>query len=153
MLVLDTAAFLTQLHPDGEAATVPEVVAEVQNSPSRRYLQRLEALGMRIESPPPEALAQVEAAARISGDLPQLSETDRAVLALALHHAATLVSDDFAVQNVAARLGLRYLSAGGRTITQVRRWRWQCVGCRKRYNEVHDECPVCGAELRRRRRR
>ena len=65
---------------------------------------------------------------------------------------ATLITDDFAMQNVAAAMGIAWLPVETVGIAKQLRWRWTCSGCRQKWDEPHGECPTCGSELRRTRR-
>jgi rRNA maturation endonuclease Nob1 len=85
-----------------------------------------------------------------------LSQTDMSLLALALDLSTvdggvSLVSDDFAVRNVAEVLGIPLAQTslkGGewKNIT----WKLYCRGCGKQYtNPKLTVCPVCGTQLAR----
>lgn len=58
--------------------------------------------------------------AQKSGDLPVLSHADIEAIALALPKSATLVTDDYAMQNVAEYLGIKWLSVHHRGIRERR---------------------------------
>ncbi|MGD2201261.1 MAG: hypothetical protein PVJ38_06505, partial [Candidatus Bathyarchaeota archaeon] len=91
------------------------------------------------------------------GEERALSKADVQVLALGLQLKAAgatpiIVSDDYAVQNVADRLNIEFK---GLTTTGIkRRYRWitYCPGCKKTFHEPEggNSCPVCGTELKRR---
>jgi UPF0271 protein len=76
-----------------------------------------------------------------------LSPADRDILALALELGAVLITDDFAVQNVAHRLGIATRSIRQRPARAIR-WRYRCSGCGRYWQEPGD-CPVCGAQIKR----
>jgi hypothetical protein len=48
----------------------------------------------------------------------------------------SLISADFAIQNVSAHMGIKLLSLDGRTISSIRRFVWECYLCWKHYNVV-----------------
>ena len=152
MFVLDSVAFLTRRHPQGELLTVPGVEPELVNRHSLEYHAQLAAAGLQVSVADVAALEQVETAAQETGDAGVLSPVDLELLALALERKATLVTDDFAMQNVAATLDIAWLPVETDGIAKQLRWRWSCSGCQQRWDEPHGECPTCGSELRRTRR-
>ena len=152
MFVLDSVAFLTRRHPQGELLTVPGVELELVNRRSREYHAQLAAAGLQVSVADVAVREQVETAAQETGDASVLSPVDLGLLALALERSATLVTDDFAMQNVAATLDISWLPVETDGIVKQLRWRWTCSGCQQRWDEPHGECPTCGSELRRTRR-
>lgn len=150
--VLDTSAFfaageaaLAGFGPGDRLLTVPSVLAEVRDAAARCRLELALERGLAVLPPSAEALRAVGTGAVASGDAAKLSATDRDLLALALEHGGTLVTDDFALQNAAHRLGV-----GCRPIAQrraeARRRGYRCTGC-GRYGDGPGECPVCGAAI------
>jgi endoribonuclease Nob1 len=112
---------------------------------------------VQVTEPSPESLATVKTTASRTGDLGALSQTDLSLLALALDLSkadggASLVSDDFAVRNVAEILSIPLAPTslkGGewKNIT----WKIYCRGCGKEYtNPKLTVCTVCGTKLARR---
>jgi UPF0271 protein len=89
----------------------------------------------------------MKAAATASGDAGVLSEADIDLLALARDLSAVIVTDDFAVQNVAIRMGIETQQIQQRRARRVR-WRFRCTGCGRYYRESGD-CPICGAPMKR----
>ena len=152
MFVLDSVAFLTRRHPQGELLTVPGVEPELVNRRSHEYHAQLAAAGMQVSIADVTAREQVETTSQETGDGGVLSAVDTELLALALERNATLLTDDFAMQNVAVTLGIPWLPVETDGIAKQLRWRWTCSGCRQRWDEPHGECPTCGSELRRTRR-
>ena len=152
MFVLDSVAFLTRRHPQRELLTVPGVEPELVNRRSLEYHAQLAAAGLQVSVADVAALEQVETAAQETGDAGVLSPVDLELLALALERKATLVTDDFAMQNVAATLDIAWLPVETDGIAKQLRWRWSCSGCQQRWDEPHGECPTCGSELRRTQR-
>ena len=152
MFVLDSVAFLTRRHPQGELLTVSGVEPELVNRRSREYHAQLAAAGLQVSVADVAAREQVETVAQETGDAGVLSPVDLELLALALERSATLVTDDFAMQNVAVAMGIAWLPVETVGIAKQLRWRWTCSGCQQRWDEPHGECPTCGSELRRTRR-
>jgi UPF0271 protein len=90
----------------------------------------------------------VREAATCSGEGEELSETDFEVLALSLEIHASIVTDDYALQNAAYRMGISVIplhQKGARRFT----WQYRCTGC-GRPAAAPGECPVCGAPIKRR---
>jgi UPF0271 protein len=146
-LVLDASVFFSGFPVTEKAYTTPSVVSELVDLRSKGRLEALLTEGLFVREPDPRFLEEVEAAARRTGDAEKLSRTDREVLALALEVQGVLVTDDFAVQNVAQPLGVPTRSIQQRTARQIR-WRFRCSGC-GRYYKNPGECPVCGAAIKR----
>lgn len=145
--VLDASVFFSDLSVTGEAYTTPSVVAELVDLRSKCRYEALLATGLIVREPDECHRNAVETAAAECGDAERLSGTDREILALALELAAVLVTDDFAVQNVAHRLKISTRSIHQRSARPIR-WRFRCSGCGRFYREA-GECPVCGAAIKR----
>jgi len=144
---VDASFFFSDLALDGEISTPPSVVEELVDLRSRCRLEALLASDLQVIAPSPESLRRVSEAAAGTGDAPRLSPADTDLLALSLDLGATVVTDDYAVQNVALSLGI-----GVRGILQPRarprRWRFRCPGCRRRFPSA-GTCPACGSPLKR----
>ncbi len=151
--VLDASAFYAGV-PFGSSAeccTTPLVYEEV------RHIKRdHDALGVLIETgrlrimePGPGSTEAAERAARKTGDLRQLSRQDVSVVALGLEVGGDIVTDDFAVSNVARSLGIVALPVMTGGIRDAGRWIHYCPGCRRRQGRG-SECDRCGTPLRRR---
>jgi len=105
MEVLDTSAFIHEYTTDDTVVSVPEVHEEAHRRGSAP-LRRDGGLRHDDPRPGPEVLDNVRRAARGSGDAAELSDTDTRLIATALELSATLVTDDYAMQNVAERLDI-----------------------------------------------
>lgn len=141
--VLDATAFFTEVPLEGDLFTTPLVVDELADTRSRCRFEALSAAGMRVVAPARESRKRVEEASAQSGDSAVLSHADRELLSLALELSAEVVSDDFALQNVAHHLGLPVRALQQRR-ARKRTWKFRCPGC-GRYTAGPGECPVCGA--------
>ncbi|MFC6961663.1 NOB1 family endonuclease [Halocatena marina] len=148
MHVLDASAFIREYNTDGQTATVPRVREELTAESGYRF-DALEGSGMHVHVPDANAIEHVERAARNSGDLNELSETDVRLLAAAFELDATLVTDDYAMQNVAERLSVSVEAIEHDGITEERDWQFQCVGCGRIYDDDPDRCPICGSDCSR----
>ena len=145
--VLDSSLFFSECPVTGEIFTTPSVCGELVDIRSRGNFEKLCANGLRVVSPGSGSRERVEAAAIESRDAGVISGTDRDLLALALELEAVLYTDDFAIQNVAAVLGVKTVPIHQRKARRVH-WRYRCRGCGKYFD--HDgECPVCGSEIKR----
>lgn len=151
--VLDTSLLLGGKDPprDGSWATTPEAEAEIR--PGGRDARRLEdwrSLGLQVRAAEPTARAQVEAAARAAGNLARLSRADVSLLSLALELGGTLVTDDYTMLDVAARLGVPTSTVNQRGIAARLDFRPRCTGCGRWLDAMppKGDCPVCGSPVK-----
>ncbi|MFB6121099.1 MAG: NOB1 family endonuclease [Halobacteriaceae archaeon] len=148
MNVLDTTAFIEGYETDEPTATIPRVREELEDASAYRF-DAMEGSGMHIQIPDEAAIDRVRAAARETGDLDALSETDVRLLAAAFELDGTVVTDDYAIQNVAERLGVPVDVIAREGITEQRDWLFQCAGCGREFEEDRERCPICGSDLTR----
>lgn len=151
-LVLDTSAILSGLSFEGAIYVTSSVLREARNLGMDPRMESLVESKARILEPRERDLKRVVDAARKTGDEANLSRTDLEVLALALQLGAAVVSDDYSIQNVATKLGLRYRPATLPGIRERRDWTFRCRGCGRFFDGKTDVCPVCGSRVRRYRR-
>jgi UPF0271 protein len=104
---------------------------------------------MHLHIPDEETVERIERAARETGDAGELSETDIRLVSAAFELDAPLVTDDYAMQNVAEKLGVDVEVIAREGIDEERDWLFQCGGCGREFDEHHDRCPICGSELTR----
>ncbi|MEA3166548.1 MAG: endoribonuclease Nob1 [Thermoplasmata archaeon] len=154
-LVLDTSLLLGGKDPPRGPrwATTPEAAAEV--SPGGRDARRYEdwtSLGLEVRSAEAADLAKVDEAATRAGTLARLSPADRSLLALALHLGkdATLVTDDYTMLDVAARLGVPTQTVNQQGIRASLDFRPRCTGCGRWLEAMpkKGDCPVCGSPVK-----
>jgi endoribonuclease Nob1 len=151
--VLDSTAFYAGIPYQGSGRyyTTYLVLEEVKH---HNVGSSLIHTRVQVTEPSPESLDRVRSTAVKTGDLGALSQTDLSLLALGLdlkngEGGVNLVSDDFAVRNVAEVLAIPLAATsmkGGewRNIT----WKIYCRGCGKTYtNPKLTVCPVCGTQL------
>ncbi|GAD52237.1 UPF0129 protein MJ1474 [Halarchaeum acidiphilum MH1-52-1] len=148
MHVLDSSAFIDEYDVEGPSATVPSVREELKDAAGYRF-DAMEGSGMRVHVPDEAAIRRVRDAATRTGDADVVSETDVRVLAAALELDAVLVTDDYAMQNVADALDLDTDVIAKEGITERRDWNFQCQGCGREFDENRERCPVCGSDLAR----
>ncbi|WP_224267970.1 NOB1 family endonuclease [Haloprofundus salinisoli] len=148
MQVLDSSAFIHEYHTDEQTASIPDVQAELEGEHAFRF-DAMEGAGMHIHIPAEGAVETIGRAATETGDADVLSETDVRLLATSFELDATLVTDDYAMQNVAEHLGVSVKVIARDGIEEQRNWRFQCAGCGREFDEKHDRCPICGSDLTR----
>ena len=111
---------------------------------------------VQVTEPTSASLNRVRTTAAKTGDIGALSQTDISLLALGLDMmgndgGVSLVSDDFAVRNVAEILSIPLAPTtmkGGEWKNMT--WKIYCRGCGKTYtNPKLTVCPVCGTQLTR----
>ena len=153
--VLDSTAFFRGIpfQGTGRYYTTYHVMDEVG---SRGIGAQLIHSRVQVTEPSKESLQKVKQVSAKTGDSKSLSEADASILAVSLDLASaggdvTLVTDDFAVRNVAEVLGV------GLSETNVRGGEWKqitwityCKGCGKQYPDPKATiCDVCGTKLSR----
>jgi len=148
--VLDTTVFFTESPMEGEIFTTPSVVGELLDLRSKGRYEALLAAGLTVLEPGEEARKRVKEVARSTGDAGVASGTDTDVIALALELGASVMTDDFAVQNIAGKLGIPVRPILQRAARQIK-WKFRCTGC-GRMAEGPGECHICGAPVVRKRR-
>ena len=148
MYVLDSSAFIHEYHTTEPVATIPMVRDELEGESAYRY-DAQEGAGMHIHIPNEETIETARRVAKESGDEGVLSETDVRLLATAFELDAQLVTDDYAMQNVAERLEIPVELIAQDGIEEQRTWTFQCQGCGREFEEEHDRCPICGTALAR----
>lgn len=78
----------------------------------------------------------------------KLSKTDIDVLACALEHNLTIVSDDYGIQNVAKFLKIDYETIAQDGIEERVLWKKICTGCGKEYSGNEKTCDICGSKIK-----
>jgi len=146
--VLDTSAiiYLQDFRKFDEIFIPPSVIEEVKDKLST---MKLEAMESKIVEPEESFVEEVKRVANKTGDLEKLSKTDIQVLALAKQVEAVLVSDDYNIQNVAKKLGIKYITLFGKGIKKLYFWKKYCPACKKYFKKDLKECLVCGTKLKR----
>ena len=148
---------LDPLGLDFHSYSVPEVTDELrqQTGPSYRLSVASSSGKLKIQAPSRQSLAEVADTAKSLGDKLVLSQTDTSILALALDlgregETPIIVSDDYALQNVAEALQVRYQSLATFGIREKFNWILYCPACFRQYpNGDAQDCLVCGTKLKR----
>jgi endoribonuclease Nob1 len=158
VLVLDTSAFIMGFNPTrpGEVYTVPAVEDELLRGTMTqlRFHVNKEKGKVILRFPTPRALESVEAVSARAGEKGHVSQADREVVALALDlkqdgQDPVIVSDDYAVQNMAEHLHLNYGSLANFGIAHKFDWIMYCPACHRRSRGPEKTCRICGTELKR----
>ena len=108
----------------------------------------LETNRLKIREPSEESTKNAIKASKDTGDFPQLSKQDISIIALGIEMNGEIISDDFAISNVAKNLGLKISPIMTQGITDVGKWVHYCPGCRANHPSG-SECPMCGTPLKR----
>ena len=143
--ILDTCAFFTQMHPNGKIATVKNIEDEIINRQSKQYYSNLKSNGLKIIEPVTESVDFIKEKAKETGDLDVLSLTDIKILALGYELQGTIISDDFAIQNVSLYNGLEVISCSGKKIKEIRMWKYRCSACKLVTDKKSETCNICGS--------
>lgn len=146
MFILDTCAFLTQKHPTGEFVTVPGIKTEIVNRQSRQYFENMLATHLKVMKAQKDSYDVINKEAKETGDYDVLSKVDMDILALGYECKGTIITDDFAIQNVALALEVKFLSCSGKVISEKRAWRYKCTACNHKEKVKLKNCSVCGNE-------
>jgi UPF0271 protein len=151
--VLDSTAFYAGIpyQGNGRYYTTYLVLEEVKHHGVGSSLIHTR---VQVTEPSQESVNLVRSTASKTGDAGALSQTDISLLGLALDLSrrdgnVRLISDDFAVRNVAEVLSipLAETSMKGGEWRYIS-WKLVCKGCGKQYtNPKLTECPVCGTKL------
>ncbi len=86
--------------------------------------------------------------AKKTGDFQKLSKADISALALSYQIDAILITDDFAVSNLAKNLKLKVQPIMTNGIRDIGKWIHYCSGCKMEFT-VNEFCPNCGNKLNR----
>jgi UPF0271 protein len=111
----------------------------------------IETKRLMIYDPEHRFIIAANNAAKKSGDFPNLSDEDISIIALSLQLRAAgveLVTDDFAISNVAKNLSIKVIPVMTNGIKNVVNWVYYCPGCKINFSKV-TECPRCGNRLKR----
>ena len=103
---------------------------------------------LQVRDPRDETIKIVNETAEKTGDKITISEQDASIIALALENNAELITDDFAVTNIARQLEIKTLSLMTDGISKVGKWISYCSVCGKEFQK-EKECPICGTKLNR----
>ena len=132
-----------------ECYITPEVYEEIKHIKKNHdalgtLIETKRLIIMQSESTYADKVKQM---AKSTGDLKKLSREDISCMALCLQLQGELITDDFAVSNVAKGLGLKVVPLMTSGIAVQGNWIYYCGGCEMNFPELK-ECPQCGNPLR-----
>ena len=160
--ILDTSALIMGINPsmiEGQAYSVPEVEFELppKSMAALRFSTSRDNGSLLVREPLSSSYEAVRKASLKLGERSALSKADLKILALSLEIRMgggnpVIVSDDYAIQNVAEHLGLSYTFLATFGISYEFNWSFYCPACFRRYphSYLDRKCEVCGTELKRR---
>jgi UPF0271 protein len=108
----------------------------------------LETDRLRIQDPDEQNIAIVIESAKKTGDFQNLSKADISAVALCHQLNGHIITDDFAVSNLAKNMHLKVHPVMTKGIKTVGRWNYYCSACKKEFSELAN-CPICGNKLNR----
>ena len=150
--VLDATAFYAGIPfvSNDFFMTTNAVYDEIQHIKRKHgALEMLQQTGrLQIRDPSKDSINVVRDASERTGDSVTISEQDVSIIALALENKIGLITDDFAVTNVAKQLKIKTDSLMTQGINTVGKWISYCSICGKEFSK-EKECPICGNKLNR----
>ncbi len=129
--------------------TTPLVFEEIKhikkNQGALNALIELDRL--KIVEPEKKFVQIAKSKAEETGDYQSLSKGDISVIALCLQLSGELVTDDFAVSNVAKHMSLKVSPVMTKGAEKIK-WVYFCPACRTSFSK-ESICPICGNKLMR----
>jgi len=151
--ILDASAFYAGVpfRSSSECYTTPLVYDEIKHIKKNHDAlgTLLETNRLKIRGPDNQSTSMATKAAKDTGDFQQLSKQDISIIALCIEMNGEIISDDFAILNVARNLGLKISPVMTAGIKDVGKWIHYCPGCRTN-RPSGKECHMCGTTLKRR---
>ena len=151
--VLDSSAFYAGIpFSSNESSYItPLVFNEIQHIKKDHDAVQIliETKRLTILDPEQQFTVIADNAAKKSGDFPNLTQEDISIIALSLQLDAELLTDDFAVSNVAKNLSIKVIPVMTNGINDVITWTYYCPACKTNFSKI-TECPNCGNILKRR---
>lgn len=150
--ILDASAFYAGVpfRSSSDCYTTSQVYDEIKHIKKNQDAlgTLLETNRLKIREPDENSTKAAINAAKDTGDYPQLSKQDLSIIALCIELEGEIISDDFAISNVAKNLGLKISPIMTQGIRDVGRWVHYCPGC-KTDHKTGKECPMCATPLKR----
>jgi UPF0271 protein len=156
LYIIDTSAILSGKplsFPDGDMITTPEIAQEfTPGGRDHRTFQLLREKGLILKQASKNGCTEIQKKAIDIGEKKRLSQTDISLLALAYdliqkkENQILILTDDYAIQNMAAHMHIPYTTVSQRGITKKFKWTTRCPGCGKHYKDAQSICPICGSK-------
>jgi len=108
----------------------------------------LETGRLKVQDPEPSSIDSVIKSAKKTGDFQKLSKADVSAVALCYQLKGQLITDDFAISNLAKNLHLEVYSVMTKGIRTVGEWNYYCPACKEEFSAL-SSCPICGNKLSR----
>ena len=151
--VLDATSFYAGIPFSSQETsfTTPLIFEEIKHIKKEQGVINalIESNRLKIIEPEREFVVRVQQKASQTGDIQSLSDEDVSIIALCLQLSGELVTDDFAISNVAKHLNLKVNPVMTSGIAKVKDWIYFCSGCHKTFSGI-SHCPICGNKLARR---
>lgn len=148
---LDATAFYQGFHLRSNSPCITTALVFEEISHIQERFSVLESLisnkRIMILEPNYEIVKMIKSVITQIGET-RLSDADISIIALAKEFNATLVTDDFAICNLAKTLSIELLNLGTKGIKYTRKWIKFCKGCGKSYPPTQTVCSLCGNKLR-----
>ena len=131
--------------------TTPAIFNEIKHikKSSGAIEALIESNKLQILDSDRKSVEKVLSVALRTGDYAKLSEADISIIALAFQLNVTLLTNDYAVANVALRMKIPIKSTASRGTIRTRSWTTYCSACGKTFGVYAKECRLCGNRLRR----
>jgi UPF0271 protein len=148
---LDATAFYQGFHLNSSCTCITTGLVFEEISHIQNKLSSLESLVLSkrilIFEPTNNIVKLVKSVAKKTGET-RLSDADISILALAKDYNVTLVTDDFALCNLAITMSIGLLNLGTKGIRETRKWTKFCSSCGGGYPSAISVCSICGNKLR-----
>ena len=150
--ILDASAFYAGVPfgSDHDCYTTSLVYEEIKHIKKNQDVLGvlLETKRLKIMDPDKKSTEYAIESAKKTGDYQQLSKQDISIVALSIMLNGQIITDDYAITNVAKNKGLKISSIMTRGIQDVGQWVHYCPGCKTNHKSGR-ECPICGTALKR----
>lgn len=139
--------------------TTPQVLEEIEKAKNvyLRVRGLIDSNRLRLLYPEEKSLSKIRNSCQAIEGFGILSDADLSVVALAMEMAdlepskkTVIVTDDYAIQNVAANMQVEYRAVMTRGIRDKGSWAVYCPGCGRKQEGVARVCGACGTKYRRR---
>lgn len=148
---LDATAFYQGFHLHSSSTCITTGLVFEEISHIQNKLSSLESLVLSkrimIFEPTNNIVKLVKTVAKQTGET-RLTDADISILALAKDYNVTLVTDDFALCNLAKTMSIGLLNLGTKGIRETRKWTKFCGSCGRGYPSAISVCSICGNKLR-----
>lgn len=149
--VVDTSAILHSNldFSKGRYLLPNSVLDEIHDETVRAVVHSaIKSGGITIKNPDISSIKKVVEKSKETGDFENLSNADIDVIALAIENNCPVITDDYAIQNVAERFGLKFETIVQEGIRKRVSWKRICEGCKREYEMNSGICGICGSALK-----